>query len=231
MRTGSGRGTCMLLMVKYPLEGMVKQRLVSSIGDVAATELYRDFVLDLLDTMGTTGIPHIVLFYPPDALQDFRDWLGPDRGFLPQKGEDHRSRLRNGFEDAFQMGFARVIETVSDSPDIPAGYLLEAEAALGAKDAVIGPAIDGGFNVIGFRKEGFLREVFDDVPWSSDATFREVMRNLERAGRSVHTLRPWGDVDSIMDLRRMAAGSPNPLFGRSRTMGFLRGHPDLLGGE
>jgi rSAM/selenodomain-associated transferase 1 len=222
-------GTCMLLMVKYPVKGTIKRRLAESIGDEAACELYRNFVLDILDTMGMTGIPHVIFFYPLGALVDFRAWLGADREFLPQRGEDHKTRMRNGFDDLFGKGFAKVIEVVSDSPDITAGYLLEAETVLDVKDAVIGPALDGGFNLIGFRREGFLLEAFDNVPWNSDETFRETVNNLKKAKKSVHSLKPWGDIDTMEDLRRMAAASPNLMFGRSRTMGYLQKHPELLG--
>lgn len=228
MHNGISGGTCILLMVKYPRTGMVKQRLAKSIGEESACELYQDFVVDILDTIRMTGIPQIILFHPPEALQDFRAWLGTDLEFIPQRGEDHKSRMRNGFEEAFGMGFTKVIETVSDSPDITGGYLLEAESALGANDAVIGPALDGGFNLIGFRREGFLREVFDNVPWNSDATCREIIGNLEKAKKIVHSLQPWGDIDTIEDLKRMAAGSHNPMFWLSRTMGYLRKHPELL---
>jgi rSAM/selenodomain-associated transferase 1 len=191
----------MLLFLKAPVSGRVKTRLAAALGDDAALDLYRNFVLDILDTFENEGSPYSIFFYPPDAKALIFGWLGQHRQYLPQEGTDLGERMKNAFTRVFQEGQDRAIIIGSDMPDLPARLLNEALESLVTHDCVIGPAADGGYYLIGFAKAGFRPTVFDNIAWSTERVFAETMLRLEHDGARVHVLPLRRDVDTIDDLR------------------------------
>lgn len=211
-----------LLFVKAPVTGRVKTRLAAAVGDDAALELYRSFVLDLLEILDSGGFAATVLFDPPDAADAVAAWLGRNRRYLPQQGHDLGERMKNAFQAVFGSGAPKAILIGSDLPDLRPQILIEALDALERHDAVIGPALDGGYYLIGFRDETFRPEVFRNVPWSTPDVFEITMRRFTNAGAQVHPLPQWRDVDTIEDLRDLYERNQGAAFERSRTMQALR---------
>jgi hypothetical protein len=217
-----------VLLVKNPAKGQAKRRLASGVGDDHSAALYRAFVLDLLATLGEASILPTISYYPADAAGAVEGWLGPRYRYLAQRGRDHPDSLKCAFEDMFAEGFERVAILASDNPDLPAGYLVQASEALGRGDAVLGPTSDGGYYLIGFRRDALVPEAFHDIEWSTERVFLQTANRIRNAGRSLAVLPAWHDVDTVEDLRALAARARGASFCCSRTMAILQGHPDLL---
>lgn len=192
-----------LVFVKYPTPGRVKTRLAKELGDERAAELYKRFVVDILDTLGDLDVRLKILFSPPDAEQEFRLWLGDEYTYAAQDGEDLGQRMKNSLGEALADGFARAIVMGSDSPDVPGDYVMEAFSSLDSSDAVIGPCSDGGYYLIGFSKESFLPEAFEDIDWSTPEVLEQTVGKLEAHGRKIHLLGQWYDVDTLADLEAL----------------------------
>jgi rSAM/selenodomain-associated transferase 1 len=192
---------CLLFFMKYPERGRVKTRLAASMGDERALELYKRFLLNILSTLNKGTFLFYLCFYPADALENLRKWLGGDYLYMSQQGEDLGERMKNGFMEAFDSGFKRVLLIGSDIPGLPLEFIEEAFASLKEKDAVIGPSLDGGYYLIGFRDKKFSPQVFKGILWSTERVFEETMKILEREGSTIHTLKPLRDIDTIDDLR------------------------------
>ncbi|MHB8844344.1 MAG: TIGR04282 family arsenosugar biosynthesis glycosyltransferase [Nitrospirota bacterium] len=222
-------GPTILFFVKFPVTGNVKSRLAASLGADAAFALYRNFVLDMLASIEASGMPLRVCYHPPEAGAAVRRWLGSSREYLPQEGADVGERMENAFSQAFAGGCPRAILVGSDIPDLPPAVFTNALRALDDHDAVIGPAQDGGYYLIGFRSDTFLPGAFRGIAWSTASVFPRTLQVLEGAGRKVLRLPLWRDVDTLDDLRDLAARSLGTAFGRSRTMTFLNEHTiDIL---
>jgi rSAM/selenodomain-associated transferase 1 len=220
--------TCILMLAKYPQIGLVKQRLAEDLAKGTVVGLYRRFVLDSIGTLKASGIPFSICYYPQSKLGLFRRWLGADLTYLPQHGHDLGERLKNSIADAFEMGFEKVMAIGSDSPDLPAGVLLEASAALRAHDAVIGPSTDGGYYLIGFTRQGYRPSVFEGIPWSTPEVFQNTVSRLAVAGLRVHVLRRWRDVDTMEDLRFLSKNLRDRSSYAPRTLRFIRESKVLL---
>jgi hypothetical protein len=192
---------CLLFFMKYPERGRVKTRLAASMGDERALELYKRFLLNILSTLNKGTFLFYLCFYPADALESLRKWMGRDYLYMPQQGVDLGERMKNGFTEAFDSGFKRVLLIGSDIPGLPLEFIEEAFASLKEKDAVIGPSLDGGYYLIGFRDKKFSPQVFKGILWSTERVFEETMKILEREGSTIHTLKPLRDIDTIDDLR------------------------------
>jgi uncharacterized protein len=210
-----------ILFVKAPVRGQVKSRLAAVLGDDTTRELYRNFCLDILDTLEQTGLPVRICYYPPDSGNAVAGWMGPGHEYLPQEGRDVGERMENAFRQAFSRGFSRAVLIGSDIPDLPAPFFSDAMAALLSYDAVIGPARDGGYYLIGFRNDTFLPGVFSGIPWSTGTVFRSTMHAFGQAGQRVHALPLWQDVDTMEDLKDLEVRNRRSPFRSSRTMSFL----------
>ncbi|HVQ00721.1 MAG TPA: TIGR04282 family arsenosugar biosynthesis glycosyltransferase [Candidatus Thermoplasmatota archaeon] len=215
---------CVLLFVKYPEKEKVKHRLAKSLSEDIAVEVYRNFVLDTLAMLEELTLPFYVCYYPPGAQKKFFLWLGTQYQFLPQQGVDLGERMCSCFTQVFALGFHRVILIGSDSPDLPCEYLREAFAGLQKKDVVLGPAVDGGYYLIGFRDTAFTPSAFEKIHWSTPSVFAETMAKLQKTDRTVHLLPSWSDVDTISDLRNLERRATNTAFKSSRTITYLREH-------
>jgi rSAM/selenodomain-associated transferase 1 len=170
-------------------------------GDDRALKLYRNFILNILSTLNYGTFLFYLCFYPVEAQEDLRKWLGEDYLYMPQRGENLGERMENGFTEAFAMNFKRVVLIGSDIPDLSLEFIEEAFHCLQEKDAVIGPSLDGGYYLIGFKDNTFSSRVFKGIPWSTERVFEQTMKILEREGLTVHSLKPMRDIDTIEDLR------------------------------
>ena len=212
---------CLLFFMKYPEEGQVKTRLSKDIGEIITVELYKNFVLDLLAMFEKPGIHLFLCFYPENSQEKLIEWLGNQYCYMPQKGEDLGQRMKNSFIQAFTIGYSRVIIIGSDSPDLPDAFINEAFLSLKTNDVVIGPAFDGGYYLIGFRSDTFLSEVFEGINWSTDTVFGETINILEEAGRKIHILPEWDDIDTLVDLKNLVLRNQDTEFRYSKTISYI----------
>lgn len=219
---------CVLLFVKSPAHVPVKSRLAEAVDEEMARELYRNFVLDIMETLSgitaKSGAATTVCVYPPEAEREMQTWLGGDRRYLPQEGNNLGERMRNAFLRSFSDGYRRAILIGSDAPDLTGEIITEGLACLEDRDAVIGPAHDGGYYLIGFRSGSFLPAVFDDIPWGTVEVFARTMQIFRRFAYDVPVLPPWRDIDTYDDLRHLKISHQQGPFADSRTMRYLRLH-------
>jgi rSAM/selenodomain-associated transferase 1 len=213
-----------LFFIKYPEPGEVKTRLAESIGSEEAAQLYRNFILDLLVKLESTELPFKICFYPEQKRELLMGWLGDEYEYSHQSGADLGERMAAAFQDAFSGGHRRVILMGSDFPDLPQSFLEESLSALNTHDAVIGPAMDGGYYLIGFKNERFLPQAFEGIDWGTEHVFRKTLSMLKDHKRRVYVLPVWNDIDTIEDLRQLIERSEGSGFATSKTMLFITEH-------
>ena len=192
---------CLLFFIKHPEKGKVKTRLASAIGDRTAVMYYKRFLLEMLFTLNRGTFLFYLCYSPETPLSDIKDWLGDHYLYMAQSGEDLGERMKNGFLEAISMNFKRVVLIGSDIPDLPIEFIEEAFASLLEKDVVIGPSLDGGYYLIGFKNETFLPRTFEGIHWSTASVFEKTLSVLKQEGLTVHTLQPLRDIDTVEDLR------------------------------
>ena len=218
-----------MLFVKFPEKGRVKSRLARDIGEGPALLLYEAMVQDTIDMLKRTKIPFRIFFYPPQKLEALRSWLGTSYSFLPQNGIDLGERMESAFQQVFCEGAEEAVLIGTDIPGLTASLLSDAFGSLERHDAVIGPANDGGYYLIGFRSSSFTPSLFRAMTWSTDQVFQETLYRLQQAARTFQVLAECIDVDTRDDLK--AVLSRQSLAKSSRTRAFLSGHRAELGLE
>jgi rSAM/selenodomain-associated transferase 1 len=150
-------------------------------------------------------IPQTVsVCYSPDyAGPHFRKWLGDKYLYFSQQGDNLGERMKHSFQQAFRHGFEKVVIIGSDSPDLPAHIIIKAFENLDAFDTVIGPAVDGGYYLLGIRHDTFCPEIFEDIPWSTDIVFDQTLKKIEQAALTFSILPEWYDVDNLSELQQL----------------------------
>ncbi len=212
---------CLLFFIRNPQRGAVKSRLAGVLGDEVAVGLYKNFILDLLATLEKGDFPFSICFYPADALADIKEVLGAQYRYLPQQGADLGKRMEHSFSQVFSAGFGRAVLIGSDLPDLPLDIVDEAFISLQRVDTVIGPAVDGGYYLIGFTKDGFTPAIFRGMPWGTDAVLQQTIDMLKNIRRTIHLQPSWDDIDNLEDLAKFVErnkGTPRC----PRTMAYLR---------
>ena len=212
---------CLLVFVKSPVKGQVKTRLAAQTDGDFEVGLYKCFVEDTISLAENLDVHLKLCFYPPHKRLNFSEWLGEQHCYRAQTGDNLGERLKNAFGKVFEEGFLNIVAIGSDSPDLPTNYLTESFEALDAHDTVIGPAKDGGYYLIGFSKEGFIPEAFDNISWSTDSVFEQTVSILKRHGPKMHLMPLWYDVDTIADLKSLLLRTKNTAFEKSKTYSYL----------
>lgn len=223
--------TCILFFIKYPNHGNVKTRLAKVIGEEVATSLYRNFVQDMLKGFEKVEAQLRICYAPcgtEDPEKDFKGWLGSQYEYREQVGDDLGERMKHAMQAAFAEGFRRVLIIGSDIPDFPPELLTKAFLDLDRQDAAVGPSYDGGYYLIGFRKDTFIPEVFDDIPWSTRDVYRATLAKIQKEDLELIRLPDWNDVDTIWDLNLLFRTNRNSSFRKSSTYAILREHSKLI---
>ena len=104
------------------------------------------------------------------------------------------------FNTLFAEGAQQVVLIGSDIPGIDHSYLQRAFQLLACHDLVIGPALDGGYCLIGFTCQGFTPAVFSSISWSTEQVLDQSLARATNAGLSVGLLPVLRDIDTLEDL-------------------------------
>lgn len=129
-------------------------------------------------------------------------WARADGAHLAQRGRHFGESLRLAIEDAFALGYRRVVVIGNDAPEISQDYLRTAFASLEGDraKAVLGPSTDGGYNLLGLTRA--CPAAFERMPWGSSRVGAETLSRLVNDGLSVTVLDALPDIDGPRDLGR-----------------------------
>lgn len=193
--------------MKYPVPGIVKTRLARDIGGDAACEVYRTVAGRIIAETGADAADYErVIFYSPAGDKDrFGKWL-PGEKLVAQRGGDIGEIMDNAFCDLFEAGAEKGILAGVDIPGLNKQIVNRAFRELERGDAVIGPALDGGYYLIGLKSR--LPEIFHNMPWGTEKVFGETLRIMANLGLTVRTVRAMADVDTFEDFLRGKAIYP-----------------------
>lgn len=198
----------LLVFLRRPVPGRVKTRLAATLGPAAATAVYRDCVEHIAAELAAVGpgVRRYAFVADKDDADPVAAWLGGDWRVRPQAEGGLTERLIAAFHTVFAEGATAAVVTASDTPDLDRTVAAEALAALDPHDAVLGPALDGGYYLLGLRRP--VPAVFEGIAWSTAAVADQTRARLDAAGLTWTELRPLDDVDTERQLRDWIDGHP-----------------------
>ena len=194
------------MIAKAPVAGRVKTRLCPPFSPAAAAALAEAALRDTLAAVrGVPGVRRVLVL---DGAPG--PWVGPGIDVVPQRGDGLGERLAAAFAD---LGGPALVVGM-DTPQLTAAHLRAALAALAGRDAVLGPALDGGYWGIGLAAPH--PRAFAGVPMSRADTCERQRAQLRRLGLSWAEAAPLRDVDDVADARAVARElAPGSAFARA----------------
>ena len=196
------------MFVKEPKVGTVKTRLAEKMGAEGACLAYIEMVERLLVVL--RGFDAVTLYHTPTHAGHYiRKWSSsnPSWKLREQLDGDLGRRLRRAFLEEFASGEKKVIVIGSDCPSILASDITSASDLLNRRDVVVGPAVDGGYWLIGMRSPHM--DLFESMPWSRATLFDQTWRRARTLGLSRAKLRTLADIDTIDDWNEWKGGPFN----------------------
>ncbi len=201
-----------VVLLKAPRLGTVKTRLAAELGAPRALAIYRTLAERQLRAI-PAGWSITVNFTPAEAEQELRGWLAaiprvPAVAYCPQPDGDLGVRISAAFSQAFAGGAPFVFALGGDCPDLSAAILEHAANRLAHPDidAVLGPAADGGYTLLGLRAPS--PDLFVDVAWSTPQVLVQTRARLRGAGLRTYELPVLHDIDTAADWLRFTDATP-----------------------
>lgn len=193
-----------MIFAKAPAPGRVKTRLIPALGGTLAAALHRQLTERTLATALAAGLAEVELWCAPATDEAFFASCAKQHGVgLRAQGEgDLGVRMARALECALDDGQSALL-IGSDCPALTPEYLREAALALGeGNDAVIGPAEDGGYVLIGLAR-GPAAPLFEDIAWGSATVMQQTRTRLAQLKWRWRELATLWDVDRPEDLLRL----------------------------
>ena len=155
----------LIIFVKNPVPGTVKTRIARTVGDEKAVDVYRHLLQYTQEVTRSLTCRRVVYYGDFVNLND--GWNGYDKQLQSGRSNGPQAlgeRMLNAFREQFEQGAGQVVIIGSDCLTITSGHIEQAFSALNDSDAVIGPATDGGYYLLGMKQlHSFL---FENMPWS-----------------------------------------------------------------
>lgn len=214
------RPAVVLVVAKAPVPGLVKTRLGRVVGMERAAELAAAALLDTLAVcVAAYGVARCHLALEGDLASGARavELYEAVQGWTvhPQRGRDLATRLLHAHRDAASVSGAPVVQVGMDTPHLEARVLDDVASRLTHPDAaVIGPATDGGWWLLGVGGTHLL-EHLAQVPMSTARTGELTQVALVRAGAQATIVQTLRDVDDVADAELVAAAAPETRFAKA----------------
>jgi len=199
----------LLVFARYPEPGLAKTRLIPALGPDRASRLHAALTrrtLRVAQQFCSRQSSDLDVYFTGGDAARMQQEFGCAR-YLFQSEGDLGERLLNAAARAFSEGAVRIVVVGTDCPDLSPEILEEAFAALQSVDLVLGPAMDGGYFLIGLRSP--QPDIFHRIDWGTDRVLQQTLDRARQLQLSVHQLSPLSDVDEPADLivcRRVTSG-------------------------
>lgn len=187
----------LMLFVRNPELGKVKTRLAASVGPETALDIYLHLLRHTRDITQDLSMDKRV--YYSERVEEEDLWPNEHYQKKVQPAGDLGGKMRAAFEAAFSEGYTSVVIIGSDCHQLTSEIINQAFEELKTHEVVIGPALDGGYYLLGMKR--LYLDFFQNKRWSTEHVFPDTIADIERLHLS-HTLLPYlSDIDELEDLQ------------------------------
>jgi rSAM/selenodomain-associated transferase 1 len=195
----------LIIFTRYPEAGKTKTRMTPVLGKEGAALLQQKMTEHTLiqGRKLQENCPISLLIYFTGGTEILMEnWLGTDLTYKHQGEGNLGERMQLAFAQSFASGMTQGVIIGTDCPAINQILLAEAFTALDRHDLVLGPALDGGYYLIGLSR--FIPQLFVGIAWGTSQVFSQTQGIARQLGLTVYELVPLADVDRPQDLRLLS---------------------------
>ena len=196
----------LIVFTRFPEPGKTKTRLIPALGAEGAARLQRQMTEHIL-TIATkvSDRPGLTIEVRHEGGNTglMQEWLGPQFSYRPQGSGNLGRRMARAFEAAFQKSKGATVIVGSDIPGISTNIIQQAFEALQKNDLVLGPAHDGGYYLIGMKKNlpaATYARLFEGIDWGTGEVLSQTLQAARESGLCFILLESLGDLDRPVDL-------------------------------
>ena len=186
----------LIVFVKNSIPGKVKTRIAKDIGDEKAMELYNILKAHTAEISAQADADKWVFYADYIENNDFFNESLFDKKL--QADAEFGMRMQTAFDEGFAVGHDKIVLICSDCYELNSDHIREAFRLLDHKEAVLGPAFDGGYYLIGLRK--MYSVLFDEKSWSTNSVLSDTIEDLNSLEISYDLLEPLSDIDLAADI-------------------------------
>lgn len=186
----------LIIFYRNPELGKVKSRLAATIGEERALAIYLLMAAHTRSIALLTQVDRMVYYSEFTDTED--SWGNKDFQKRLQAGADLGEKMKNAFEESFRSGYDSICIVGTDCLELTESILKKAYEILDREDAVVGPAADGGYYLLGMSR--FIPGLFSNKKWSTSSVCRDTMEDLQRLHCSYQVLPVLRDIDHEADL-------------------------------
>jgi rSAM/selenodomain-associated transferase 1 len=190
------RKRLLIIFYRNPELGKVKNRLAVTVGEERALALYLLMAAHARNVTLTLSVDRVV--YYSEFIDTEDSWLNQDFTKRLQHGDGLGEKMKHAFEESFRSGYESVCIIGTDCFELTSEILDNAFASLETNDAVIGPAADGGYYLLGMN--GYIPEFFNHKTWSTSSVCADTIDDFKRFRLHYQVLPTLHDVDNESDL-------------------------------
>jgi rSAM/selenodomain-associated transferase 1 len=195
--------TRIVIFAKAPVAGSAKTRLIPALGAEGAARLAARMLAETVAEALAAGLGKPELCVTPEPASAEWDGFRPGGVRMTDQGDgDLGERLARATERTLATGH-NVLLVGTDCPELDAERLAAAAGQLASHDAVMHPAHDGGYALLGLRR--FDTTLFTGMKWSTPSIGADTIARIDALGWSLHIGETLLDIDEPADLVRSQA--------------------------
>jgi len=192
----------LILFAKTPIPNFCKTRLINPFTAEQASEFYSASLEDVYNTVQDSSEFDLKLAIAPEKFDKKLFPLKLESGkYFFQDGEDLGIRMRKAFQLVFKEGYKKIVIIGSDFPNISERIILTAFKYLKNYNCVIGPAVDGGYYLIGLNE--INESIFKDIDWSTNKVYQQTLEKSRQNNIKIKNLETQYDVDTMKEIKQL----------------------------
>jgi len=184
----------LLIFTRNPELGKAKTRLAKTVGDETALDIYKFLLQKTRDVSLKVTSDKAVYYSVKIRTNDI--WDNEIYQKHQQNGEDLGIRMKNAFKDGFTSGYKKVMIIGSDLYNLSSENIENAFNNLNDNDFVIGPALDGGYYLLGMNS--LQENIFENKDWGTETVRKDTLEDLK--DKKVKLLELKNDIDIYEDI-------------------------------
>lgn len=191
----------LIIFTRVPIPGQTKTRLMPFLNGEECAKLHTCFIRDAYAKAKKAGADILVYYTPEEEKELLLQVFGEEVNAFPQHGDDLGQRMKRAIDDVLHMGYEKVLLIGTDIPHVRTETFEQAFADLELNEIVIHPTLDGGYYLIGMKKE--YDSIWKVKRYGTNTVIHDTLQHMTAEGLKVAVGHTYYDIDDKNDLQQL----------------------------